>query len=327
MNNPKISIIVPVYNAEKYLYQCLNSVITQTFTNWECILVDDGSSDNSGAICDEYVAKDDRFRVYHKENEGVSMARNHGIEEARGKWLYFSDADDTLERSALSDLFGSVTHAVDMVMGGYTICSEDGTIITFVDRSIRRTLSNMESIQEMYSATDFPYQGYLWCKLFKSSIIKVNNLRFDVDIHFNEDRLFVVRYLCNCNQSISYFTKSVYNYIKRDSGAMASLEKSYNPKFASDMLAFGRMYEALKTVHVSNGILLNAKARVCQSFKNNIIMMQQFGSYDENAYKLMRNELCRVGLVSYYLRLTFKQTLGDLLRLLYPKMLIRQNHA
>ena len=94
MNSPLISIIIPVYNAERYLRQCLDSVVAQTYTNWECLLVDDGSKDGSGEICDEYAKKSSRFRVFHKENGGVSSARNTGIEESKGEWVYFCDADD-----------------------------------------------------------------------------------------------------------------------------------------------------------------------------------------------------------------------------------------
>ena len=94
MESLLISIIIPVYNAEKYLNRCLDSVLAQTFTNWECLLIDDGSKDLSGKICDEYVSKDSRFRVFHKENGGVSVARNLGIRESLGEWIYFCDSDD-----------------------------------------------------------------------------------------------------------------------------------------------------------------------------------------------------------------------------------------
>lgn len=93
---PKVSVIVPVYKAEKYLRQCIESILVQTFTDWECILVDDGSPDNSGTICDEYAVKDSRIRVMHIKNGGVSKARNTGIMNAKGEWLFFLDSDDTL---------------------------------------------------------------------------------------------------------------------------------------------------------------------------------------------------------------------------------------
>ena len=97
-NIPKISVIIPVYNAEKYLYRCIDSVLVQTFTNWELLLIDDGSKDSSGVICDEYAAKDARVRVFHKENGGVSSARNLGLDNARGEWVAFVDSDDYIEK-------------------------------------------------------------------------------------------------------------------------------------------------------------------------------------------------------------------------------------
>ena len=98
MFNPKISIIVPVYKVEKYLHRCLDSIVNQTFTDWECILIDDGSPDNSGIICDEYAQMDRRFKVIHQENKGVSAARNAGLDVAKGEWIGFVDSDDWIEK-------------------------------------------------------------------------------------------------------------------------------------------------------------------------------------------------------------------------------------
>lgn len=115
-----ISIVVPVYNVEKYLKKCLDSVISSSYKDWECILVDDGSKDNSGLICDEYVKKDSRFRVIHKQNGGLSSARNAGMEVAKGKWLMFIDSDDFISPHRIQSLFQcSVEHPdADMIMGG-----------------------------------------------------------------------------------------------------------------------------------------------------------------------------------------------------------------
>ena len=101
---PKVSIIVPVYNVEPYLRQCLDSILAQTFTDWECILVDDGSKDGSGAICDEYAEKDSRFRVVHQENKGSSAARNEGLSLSKGIYLSFIDSDDWVENNYLERL-------------------------------------------------------------------------------------------------------------------------------------------------------------------------------------------------------------------------------
>lgn len=102
---PKISIIVPVYNAEKTLHRCTNSIINQLYQNWELLLIDDGSTDNSSVICDEYVRKDKRIRVFHKENGGVSSARNVGLDNAEGEWITFIDSDDWVENNYLSNLY------------------------------------------------------------------------------------------------------------------------------------------------------------------------------------------------------------------------------
>lgn len=94
MNNPLISVIVPVYNVEKYLPRCIDSIIDQTFKNFELLLIDDGSKDKSGEICDEYAKRDNRIKVFHKENGGVSSARNVGLDSAKGEWIIFCDSDD-----------------------------------------------------------------------------------------------------------------------------------------------------------------------------------------------------------------------------------------
>ena len=98
---PKISVIVPVYNTEKYLNRCIDSILAQTFTDFELLLIDDGSTDCSGKICDEYAAKDSRVRVFHKENGGVSSARNMGLDNAQGEWITFVDSDDWVHEDFL----------------------------------------------------------------------------------------------------------------------------------------------------------------------------------------------------------------------------------
>lgn len=107
MSSPKISIIVPVYNVEKYIRRCLDSIAGQTFTDWECICVDDGTPDASGKICDEYAQKDGRFVVIHKENGGVSSARNVGLDVAKGEYVTFCDSDDWVEKEMLEVFYNT----------------------------------------------------------------------------------------------------------------------------------------------------------------------------------------------------------------------------
>ena len=105
MNNPQISVIVPVYNAEKWLRRCVDSILAQTFTDFELLLIDDGSTDGSPAICDEYAQRDSRIKVFYQKNSGVSAARNSGLDHARGEWILFVDADDYLYEDVVSEKF------------------------------------------------------------------------------------------------------------------------------------------------------------------------------------------------------------------------------
>ena len=120
MKNPEISIIIPVYNAEKYLGRCIESVLSQTYRDFELILVDDGSSDSSGQICDAYANKDARIHVIHKENGGVSSARNRGIKEALGEYIMFIDSDDSIVEHCFSFLFEERTSMPDLTIFSFT---------------------------------------------------------------------------------------------------------------------------------------------------------------------------------------------------------------
>lgn len=211
---PQISVIVPVYNVEKYLPRCIDSILSQTFTDFELLLIDDGSPDNSGKICDEYAIKDSRVKVIHKQNGGVSSARNVGIENATGEWVFFSDADDILVPNAFYILTSRINSEVAYVMAGYKRCDENHNIEYEVKTREEHIISSSDAVTQMFRPTDYVYQGYLWNKLFKLSVIKENNLKFAVDIYFNEDRLFNILYLLKIgNQKCIYTTEPVYHYV------------------------------------------------------------------------------------------------------------------
>ena len=166
MNRPKISVIVPVYNAEKYLYNCINSILTQTFTDFELLLINDGSKDKSGEICEEYVAKDSRIRVFHKENGGVSSARNLGLREALGEYVVFIDADDEfLDENSIQILYQP---EFDMSICGYINYNVDGIEI-FNSGIVKKTvlLNVNETIHLMYSSKYYLF--YCYFSLFPRS--------------------------------------------------------------------------------------------------------------------------------------------------------------
>lgn len=199
-----VSIIVPVYNAEKFLHRCIDSILGQTYTAFELLLIDDGSKDSSCTICDEYAAQDARVRVFHKENGGVSSARNLGLDHAQGEWVTFVDSDDYLDKCYLEkfDLCDSKIdlHCCHIQCEGW----EEWVSYPFEDK----VWENMPAfLSGNLHKLNFPF-----AKLFKLSIINENNLRFDKDIKYGEDTLYVCSYLVYTNKVITY-SYDGYHYI------------------------------------------------------------------------------------------------------------------
>ncbi len=186
--NPKISIIIPVYKAEAVLSRCLQTIISQKYTKWECILVDDGSPDNSGKICDEYSSADNRFIVIHKVNGGVSSARNCGLEKANGEWVMFVDSDDWLEGDLLS-CTEDIEQESDLVIFD-TITQKQGKQLRYHYSPVILKGEDFNKRLMYYYENSHPALLSPWAKLFKREVINKNNIRFDERIKFAEDRLF-----------------------------------------------------------------------------------------------------------------------------------------
>lgn len=187
---PTISVIVPVYNAEKYLRRCIDSVLAQTYTDFELLLIDDGSKDKSGEICDEYAQKDTRVRVFHQENGGVSSARNLGLDNAKGEWVTFVDSDDEIEPEHLQayemglDAHLVVGNAVVKVEGKKDHILSSGIPVGY-HKEFKPLLS--------HSLTKLIFQAP-WGKLFNRKCLA--NLRYDTKLITGEDNHFIFRYLC-----------------------------------------------------------------------------------------------------------------------------------
>lgn len=209
MNTPKISIIVPVYNAEKYLSRCIDSVLAQIFTDFELLLIDDGSKDNSGNICDEYAKKDNRIKVFHKENGGVSSARNLGLANSIGKWICFIDSDDEVERYYLSTYIDVVKkYSVDCCIASCKIITSKG--IRKIDLQ-----ENLYTKKDIYKLIMYLREksilGVPWNKFFKLSIIKENDILFDESVSSYEDEIYVLQYLQYIN-NIAVSPQRTYRY-------------------------------------------------------------------------------------------------------------------
>lgn len=182
----QISIIIPVYNASRYLRECMDSVLAQTFGDFEVLLVDDGSTDGSGEACDGYARQDGRIRVFHKENGGVSSARNLGLDHARGEWICFADADDWLEPDCLETLMAHASPKVDLVVADFA---------PFGNVFDTEPLPDRYYAPEEWGTFCANYLRIMalttpWNKLFRAEVIRNNSLRFDTKMHFNEDYLF-----------------------------------------------------------------------------------------------------------------------------------------
>ncbi|MCL2328359.1 MAG: glycosyltransferase family 2 protein [Bacteroidetes bacterium] len=220
--SPIVSIIIPVYNAEKYLRDCINSVLAQTFSDFELLLINDGSSDSSGKICDEYASHDVRIRVFHKENGGVSSARNFGIDNAKGKWVAFIDSDDWVEIAYLEHLLQG-NDIVELRVAGYVDYRPKGKKIF----QLEPELFFNQQIQSYYAKYISTYTIFaVWGKLYLLSTINKYHIRFDIRLSYGEDNVFNFMYLNNINSiGVNNYFEYNYRFVSNSLGYSASLEQ------------------------------------------------------------------------------------------------------
>ena len=234
-----VSVIVPVYNVENYLERCLESILAQSFTDFELILVDDGSTDGSGSICDEFAKIDQRISVLHQINQGVSVARNRGIAESRGKWISFIDSDDYILPDYLQVLYlGTLKSDTDMVMTGIKHIFENDSQREVV-REWPEIVVRKDNLDVLYEKSILQYQKGPVIKLFKNEIIKENGLCFNERLSRGEDALFVYQYLLHA-KIVSVVPGANYVYYKRGGSLMSQQLAS----FESELYA----YECMKPI-------------------------------------------------------------------------------
>ncbi|WP_408071424.1 glycosyltransferase family 2 protein [Butyrivibrio sp. JL13D10] len=223
----KVSVIMPVYNVEKYLLDCLNSIEQQTYSNFELIIVDDGSTDRSGDICDSFCRKNEYARVIHTDNKGVSIARNRGLDLAKGEYIVFLDSDDVLSKYYLEVLVRLMIES-DEQMG----------LIGYSNKGSSELSNNNSILNTVCVSTDYIFDniirnneigGYLWNKIFSKKIIHNNNLQFLEGVVIWEDVYFVLQYL-NSISNICWCKSKFYYYRVRETSAVMNmtLEKKRN---------------------------------------------------------------------------------------------------
>ena len=245
-----LSIIIPVYNSEDYLPRCIESVLSQSFSDFEVLLVDDGSQDSCRVICDEYAAKDNRIRVFYKNNGGVSSARNLGLDHACGEWIYFVDSDDEILPNGLQTLVDCISDDVDVVMGGFVEEDECGNVLS-VDKRVVLSLTKKQSIVSLYGGNGsyYHYCGYLWMRLLRRSVIQRLDLRFDTSIAIKEDTLFLMQYICRSNGITRQTTTPVYKYRRRIDSAMGKVERRFDPRMVDSFYALVKMKHEVEALY------------------------------------------------------------------------------
>lgn len=207
----KVSIIIPVYNASDSIRKMLDSILAQTLNEFEVLMIDDGSTDESGRILDEYSAKDKRFKAFHKQNEGVAMARQLGVDNAKGEYCIHADADDRMDSTMLEGLYTEAkAKDADVVIADYFVCSKQGETVCKQQPS---DLSPEHVLQDMFDNKLF---GALWHKLVRTDLYRKYNAKFFKGINHCEDLLIWVQLLQHPEVMVSYLPKAYYHYVVND---------------------------------------------------------------------------------------------------------------
>lgn len=245
MENSLISIIVPVYNVEKYIDKCINSLINQSYCNIEIILIDDGSTDSSYEKCINFSDKDNRIKLYHKENEGVSSARNLGLKYASGNYISFVDSDDFIEKNMYEAMYNIIIEKnADVAICNYNkIKGKD-----IKEKKCEFSSDKIKGTEVLNKIYNYKTMGVLWNKLFKRQIIKCT---FREDIHFCEDVLFLTEiFKSDCD--IAVLSECYYNYIENSDSVCNS---SFSDKKYSIVEACKQIYAIMENNRIHKSAL------------------------------------------------------------------------
>ena len=259
----KISIVVAVYNAEKHLKKCIDSLLNQTYNNFEIILVDDCSSDNSFMLCETYLLNDNIIVKRNSLNQGVSATRNRGIELATGKYICFVDSDDYVEPKYLEELYNSLNKYNSKL----SICGCE--YHNYVDKSSNYFLWSKESLVEIVSLSkgfelsSALYLNALWNKLFSTKLIKDNNIKFDVNLSMGEDAKFTLEYIkINDIKDVVVISKPLYHYNRwNNDSLMSKYYQQANGDYSENLRL---LYDVVKPLNnkadeIYNNSLINLK--------------------------------------------------------------------
>lgn len=232
-----VSIIIPVYNAEKYIEQCIDSILRQSYQDFKVILVDDGSTDGSVSLLEKIVGADARFTILSKQNEGASAARNSGLQQVVTPFLTFVDIDDYIDAPYLENLLQPVLQDenIDFVVQGFKRVNREGVVLE--KNVLRSGVCAAQDWEQLFNHYALQNNGYVCSKLYKSSIVKAHDIQFETKLHLYEDTYFALQYLTGIKK-IAFTTDINYNYLVVE-GSLTTRKRSFNDSF----LPFRKLYD------------------------------------------------------------------------------------
>ena len=280
--NDKITIIIPVYKVKSYIRKCLDSVVEQTYTNLEILLVDDGSPDECGEICDEYALKESRIRVFHKENGGLSSALNVGLKNSTGDYIGFVDSDDWIEPDMFANLLKAIS-GVDIAVCSYYKDSNENSITMSNTKQITSSMLTAEQMMLYPLMRDYyiGFCGYVWNKLYRADVIKRNGLLFDENVKYAMDVLFYETLVIQEKCSGRYVDKPLYHYVQRKGAITKS--KSFDVK-CDILTVYKRVEKLLPQEH-------KYWARGFYCYHASVILKLAHEKQDRVTFNKMKNEI------------------------------------
>ncbi len=276
----KISVIVPVYNVEEYLDECLVSIVNQTYKNLEILVIDDGSTDNSGKMCDDWAKKDKRIKVFHKENGGLSSARNVGLKHATGKWIGFIDSDDYIDVTMYEKMLLNSKDAEMVSCGVYAFSKSEGHKVEYPYKKIN---SNSDVIKTIFKISD----PMVWHRIYLKSYI--NDLLFIEEVKIAEDYPFIYSYLDKI-KNVAHVNESLYYYRQRENSLIHVMDPK---KFITSIESLSIANSYLEKYNVFERYNLQSDC-ICNFY----IYKHKLGkNYDYSKYEKIINSYIQKGIL------------------------------
>ena len=298
----KVSVIIPVYNVEKYLIKCIDSVLAQDYSEYEILLIDDGSTDKSGMICDEYANKYSNVKVFHQENKGLGGARNTGIDNATGEYIIFLDSDDYIEKFTLSTVMNKASaDNADLVIYNMRTVTTDGVTIRESELNLPYGVFNISICKELIFA---PISAC--SKLYKKSLFTNNNIRFPEEYWFED--IWIAYDIFLCAKRVVKCDDLLYNYVMRDNSIMNSdnikrnleIIKAFNKVRISlqQKNVWDKYYNEIEYVIINN-LYIGTSIRVLLNDTKSVYL-KEISEYVNNNYPLfIKNKYLKTNKIEY----------------------------